>query len=114
MSGKIKVVKIEAESGSFVGEILKVTSSVREKSLKVYLKSFSEPDESQLKKINAHFKEMLHFSNNIDIETAGIETLEELAQSLELLKETLDPEAVSRAKLCVSDDRLYFDVEKRD
>ena len=112
MSGKIKVVKIEAESGSFVGEILKVTSSVKEKRLKVCLKSFTEPDQKQLEKINAHFAQILHFSNNIDIEAARIKTMGELTQSLELLKETLDYEAVSRVKLTVSDDKLYFDVEK--
>ncbi len=112
MSGNSRVVKIKTESGEFVGEVLKVTSSVKNKSLKVLLKSFAVPNESQLSKINDHFKDILHFSNNIEIESAQIKTTQELSDGLDLLRETLDFEAVKKTKINVEGDTLFFDVLK--
>ena len=112
MSGKIKLVKIETKSGRFAGEILKVTPQVKEKSLKVLIKSFARPDEEQLIKINEHFKELLHFSNNIEIETDTVMTQSGLMENIGLLMETLSPEAVGCAEVSAVDETLYFDVSK--
>jgi DNA polymerase-3 subunit alpha (Gram-positive type) len=112
LSGKNKVIRVETESGEFVGEILKVTSSVREKSLKVRLKSFAEPDDAQLEKINQYFRDILQFTNKIEIESYKITNGDELVQSISLLRETLDTEAISCAKVSCADGVVYFDVTK--
>ncbi len=111
MDSKIKVVRVKTESGEYIGEILKVTSSVKEKSLKVWLRSFLVPDEQQLKKVNDYFKNLLHFSNNIYISSEQVLN-KTIKDAVPLLMETLDSEAVAKAKITCSGSVLYFDVKK--
>ncbi len=111
MSEKIKVVRVKTETGEYVGEILKVTSSLKEKSLKVWLRSFLVPDKDQLEKVNKYFRDLLHFSNNIYISSEQV-TNEKIKDCIPLLCETLDDEAIAKAKITCSGSGLYFDVSK--
>ncbi|MCK5129687.1 MAG: PolC-type DNA polymerase III [Clostridiales bacterium] len=108
------IVEISTDLGLFYGEVLKVTSYPKKRSIKVKIKSFSVPTQKQHTDIHEYFKKMLNFSEDIDLHFEGFVSARQVHQHIELLNKSIQCRNIKQVKCYDIDDILFFDVKNTD